>query len=345
MQGIDSGSLMPPGKPGRDSGGKADRELARGSNRGAGKEPGKAPLVKSGTAKAPAPSLRIYNLISRLPGPKNFAVRIFMFSFLGTQLPLFALLLYVVMNADLTPELLTTVSVVLIATLLGSASTIIALIAYAEPVSAISKAMQNYTTDNYEPDLPEGYNDEIGELMANTQGALKKLHGMIHSMHELSIRDELTGLYNRRFFVEQAEQLLSRAHRYGEPLTLIFIDMDNFKQVNDQFSHLVGDQTLRQVAELMSDTARGSDLTARLGGDEFVIVFPNTPLSRAKNLCERLRANVEKYDWAPMLQGMVPTMSIGVAEAQKGDTVEVLIDRADANLHKAKKEGRNQVIE
>jgi diguanylate cyclase (GGDEF)-like protein len=233
----------------------------------------------------------------------------------------------------------------LIAALLGSASTVIALIAYAEPVSAISKAMQSYTSENFEPDLPEGYNDEIGELMANTQGALKKLHSMIHSMHELSIRDELTGLYNRRFFVEQAEQLLSRAHRYGEPLTLIFIDMDNFKQVNDQFSHLVGDQTLRQVADLMSDTARGSDLTARLGGDEFVIVFPNTPLSRAKNLCERLRTNVEKFDWAPLLQGMVPTMSIGVAEAQKGDTVEQLIDRADANLHKAKKEGRNQVIE
>jgi GGDEF domain-containing protein len=78
---------------------------------------------------------------------------------------------------------------------------------------AISKAMQNYTAEDYEPDLPEGYNDEIGELMANTQGALKKLHGMIHSMHELSIRDELTGLYNRRFFVEQAEQFLGKIRR------------------------------------------------------------------------------------------------------------------------------------
>jgi diguanylate cyclase (GGDEF)-like protein len=268
-----------------------------------------------------------------------------MFSFIGTQLPMFALMVYVVMNAELDADVLSIISTVLIAVLLGSVSTVIALIAYGEPVGAISRAMQNYTTENYEPDLPEGYNDEIGELMANTQGALKKLHSMIHSMHELSIRDELTGLYNRRFFVEQAEQLLSRAHRYGEPLTLIFIDMDNFKQINDHFSHLVGDQTLRQVADLMSDTARGSDLTARLGGDEFVIVFPNTPISRATHLCERLRANVEKFDWTPLLGSMVPTMSIGVAEAQKDDNVEMLIDRADANLHKAKKEGRNQVIE
>lgn len=324
MQGVDSGSVMPSGKPG-----------------------GKAATPTGVASDQPArpSSLRIYNLLAKLPGPKNFAVRIFMFSFIGTQLPLFALLLYVVMNVEMTAEVLTTVSIVLIAALLGSASTVVALMAYAEPVGAISRAMQNYGVENYEPDLPEGYNDEIGELMANTQGALKKLHSMIHSMHELSIRDELTGLYNRRFFVEQAEQLLARAHRYGEPLTLIFIDMDNFKQVNDHFSHLVGDQTLRQVAELMSDTARGSDLTARLGGDEFVIVFPNTPITRAKHLCERLRANLEKYDWTPLLGNMVPTMSIGVAEAQKDDNVEILIDRADANLHKAKKEGRNQVIE
>lgn len=331
MQGIDSGSVMPSGKPGAPPGGAA------GSTKPV------APNPVPGDRK-PA-SLRIYNIISRLPGPKNFAVRIFMFSFIGTQVPLFALLLYVLMNVELTAEVLTTFSIVLITGLLGSATTVIALIAYAEPVGAISRAMQNYTEANFEPNLPEGHNDEIGELMANTQGALKKLHSMIHSMHELSIRDELTGLYNRRFFVEQAEQLLSRASRYSEPLTLIFIDMDHFKQVNDQFSHLIGDETLRQVANLMSDTARGSDLTARLGGDEFVIVFPNTPLSRAMHLCERLRNNIAKYNWSPLLQNMVPTVSIGVAEALKDDTVEILIDRADANLHKAKKEGRNQVIE
>lgn len=322
MQGIDSGPVSPPEK--------ASAAARSGS-----------PARRGET-----PSLRLYNLLAKFPGPKNFAVRIFMFSFVGTQLPLFALLLYVLMNVELTAEVLTTFSIVLIAALLGSASTVIALLAYSEPVGAISRAMQNYSAENYEPNLPEGYNDEIGELMANTQGALKKLHSMIHSMHELSIRDELTGLYNRRFFVEQADQLLSRAHRYGEPLTLIFIDMDNFKQVNDHFSHTVGDQTLQKVAELMSDTARGSDLTARLGGDEFVVVFPNTPISRAKHLCERLRAKLESYDWTPLLGGsMVPTMSIGVAEAQKDDTVEMLIDRADANLHKAKLEGRNQVIE
>lgn len=327
MQGIDSGPVSPPEK--------ASAAARPDSPARSGKEEGEE-----------GPSLRLYNLLAKLPGPRNFAVRIFMFSFVGTQLPLFALLLYVLMNVELTAEVLTTFSIVLIAALLGSVSTVIALLAYAEPVGVISRAMQNYSVANFEPNLPENYNDEIGELMANTQGALKKLHSMIHSMHELSIRDELTGLYNRRFFVEQAEQLLLRANRYGEPLTLIFIDMDNFKQVNDHFSHTIGDQTLQKVAELMSDTARGSDLTARLGGDEFVVVFPNTPLSRAMHLCERLRAQMQNHDWTPLLGNvMVPTMSIGVAEAQKDDTVDMLLDRADANLHKAKQEGRNQIIE
>src|SRR5690606_32725087 len=109
----------------------------------------------------------------------------------------------------------------------------------AEPVAAIGRAIQRVSSEGREPNLPDGYNDEIGELMANTQGALKKLHSMLHNMHELSIRDELTGIYNRRFLMEQADHLMKRAARYEEPMTVIFIDIDNFKQINDQFSHLV----------------------------------------------------------------------------------------------------------
>lgn len=288
-------------------------------------------------------SLPLYNLVSRMPGPRSFAVRIFMLSFIGTQLPMFLLLLYVVMNVELTAEILTTVSIVLITALLGSASTVIALIAYAEPVNAISKAVQNFANANHEPDLPDTYNDEIGELMANTQGALKKLHSMLHNMHELSIRDELTGLYNRRFFSEQAEMLLIRAKRYEEPLTLIFIDIDNFKTINDQFSHQVGDHALRQIANIMTETARGSDLTARLGGDEFVIVLPNTALIRARQISERLRNSMESHDWSSLLPGASITISIGMAEAHEYDTIDKLMDRADSNLFKAKKGGRNQI--
>lgn len=304
---------------------------------------GQADVQGSGSAPVKTQKLPLYNLVSRLPGPRSFAVRIFMLSFVSTQLPMFLLLLYVVLNVELNAEILTTVSIVLITALLGSASTVLALIAYAEPVNAISKAVQNFAHANHEPDLPETYNDEIGELMANTQGALKKLHSMLHNMHELSIRDELTGLYNRRFFSEQADLLLIRATRYEEPLTLIFIDIDDFKSINDRYSHQVGDHALRQIAQIMTETARGSDLTARLGGDEFVIMLPNTPLLKARQISERLRNSMERHDWSSLIPGASITVSIGMAEAQQYDTIEKLMDRADANLFRAKKGGRNQI--
>ncbi|MES2604182.1 MAG: GGDEF domain-containing protein [Pseudomonadota bacterium] len=287
--------------------------------------------------------LPLYNLVAKIPGPKNFAVKIFMFSFLGTQLPMFALLLYVVMSVEMNSEILTTVTIVLITALLGSASTVMALIAYTEPVNAVRKALQNFTLQDTAPDLPVGQNDEIGELMNNTQGALKKLHNMLHNMHEMSIRDELTGLYNRRFFTQQADLLLIRAARYEEPIAVIYVDIDHFKTVNDKFSHQVGDHALRQVGNILSDSARGSDLTARIGGDEFVIVFPNTTAAKALQLGERVRQNLSSHDWSALLPDLNITISMGVAEAVSGDTLEQLLARADENLHKAKEGGRDQI--
>lgn len=302
-----------------------------------------APAVAAQSPEKLQIKLPLYNLVAKIPGPKNFAVKIFLFSFIGTQMPMFALLLYVVMNVEMNAEILTTVTIVLITALLGSASTVMALIAYTEPVNAVRKALQNFTTQDAAPDLPQGANDEIGELMNNTQGALKKLHSMLHNMHEMSIRDELTGLYNRRFFTQQADLLLIRAARYEEPIALVYVDIDHFKDVNDKFSHQVGDHALRQIGNILSDSARGSDLTARIGGDEFVIVFPNTTAAKARTLGERLRQNLLSHDWSALLPGFNVTVSMGVAEAMSGDTLEQLLARADQNLYKAKEGGRDQV--
>lgn len=287
--------------------------------------------------------LPLYNLVAKIPGPRNFAIKIFLFSFIGTQLPMFALLIYVLMSVELNAEILTTVSIVLITALLGSASTIMALIAYTEPVTAVRKALQNFAQQDMVPNLPQGGSDEIGELMNNTQGALKKLHSMLHNMHEMSIRDELTGLYNRRFFTEQSDLLLIRAIRYEEPLSVVYVDIDHFKNINDRFSHQVGDHALRQIGNILADSARGSDLTARIGGDEFVIVFPNTSVAKARLLGERLRHNLASHDWEALLPGHKITASMGVAEAAPGDTLDQLLARADQLLYKAKDGGRDQV--
>lgn len=245
-----------------------------------------------------AKQMPLYDLISRLPGPRNFALKIFLFSFITTQLPMFLLLLYVALNVEMTTEMIATISFVLIAAILGCVST--------------------------------------------TQGALKKLHSMLHNMHELSIRDELTGLYNRRFFSDQADMLVIRAIRYEEPLALVYIDVDDFKAVNDRFTHLVGDHALRQLASILTSTARGSDLIARLGGDEFVWILPNTTATRARQICDRLQTNLQEHDWTSLLEDLPLTVSIGIAEVEDLDTLEKLMGRADSNLFKAKKSGRGQ---
>jgi len=175
--------------------------------------------------------------------------------------------------------------------------------------------------------------------MNNTQGALKKLHSMLHNMHEMSIRDKLTGLYNRRFFSEQADLLLIRATRYEEPLSVVHVDIVHFKDVNDKFSHQVGDHALRQIGNILSDSARGSDLTARIGGDEFVTVFPNTPVAKARQLGERLLHNLASHDWEALLPGQKITVSVGVAEAVSGDTLDQLLARADQFLYNSKTGG------
>ena len=295
--------------------------------------------------KKPPVELPRYRFLSKLPGPNNFAYRAFLLSFLCTQLPILLVLVYVILNVEMTADMLTIVSIVLITALLGAASTLVVLMVYNEPLEALSRAVKEYDAEDFVSSLPEVTGtDEIGQLMANTQGALKKLHGILYSMHEQSIRDEMTGLYNRRFFVEQAEMMLARAIRFEEPLSLIFIDIDRFKEINDNFSHRVGDQTIKVIAELITSSSRSTDLASRLGGDEFVIVYPKTSLKQAVRLCERLRNAVESYDWSTLLPGDRITLSMGVAKSMEMDMIEAMMDRADANLRQAKHQGGNQVV-
>ena len=150
-------------------------------------------------------------------------------------------------------------------------------------------------------------------------------------------RDTLTGIGNRRAFDRSLAALLERS---GARCTLALIDCDHFKEVNDRASHLAGDRVLRRVANVLKAASRRTDLAARFGGDEFAIVFADATLDDAKSVCERIRSVVEHHadDGAPPV-----TVSIGLAEAVAGDSVETLLKRADAALYRAKGEGRNRV--
>lgn len=156
----------------------------------------------------------------------------------------------------------------------------------------------------------------------------------------MSITDLLTGVYNRRFLQETVLKELYRSERHGDPFSLIMLDLDHFKRINDSYGHEAGDQVLRHVVALMQKRIRSSDCLARWGGEEFMLLLPNTPLASATALAETLRLDLREAEVSGV--GVV-SASFGVTAVQPGDTVERLEQRADALMYAAKQAGRNCV--
>lgn len=155
-------------------------------------------------------------------------------------------------------------------------------------------------------------------------------------MERLSLEDDLTGIANRRCLEARLSSLMGDVGHEGPPLCLALIDLNDFKQVNDTHSHATGDEVLRAVAQTIRAAVRESDLAARFGGDEFVVLFPHTPIEVARQVCDRIQALVAQLRWDVAAPGLSVGASIGVAQAQPGDTAAALVRRADAGMFSAK---------
>jgi diguanylate cyclase (GGDEF)-like protein len=156
-----------------------------------------------------------------------------------------------------------------------------------------------------------------------------------------SLSDSLTGVANRRAFDQHLEAEIDRVSRFQYPLSLLMIDIDRFKQINDVFGHPAGDQVIRRVAELIGHSARTTDFVARIGGDEFAVILPETDGREAKVIGERCRAAIERARW-PRAQARI---SVGVGQLGPGaSSASELIAAADQSLMRAKHEGRNLVV-
>jgi two-component system cell cycle response regulator len=164
---------------------------------------------------------------------------------------------------------------------------------------------------------------------------------------ELAVTDTLTGLHNRRFMTSQAGALVQRASEGGEPVSALLVDIDHFKRINDTFGHDVGDEVLKEFALRLATNVRGVDLACRYGGEEFVVIMPDTALSDALRIAERLRLHVAGTPFrAPGLESPLSvTISVGVACTDGAyDSPEALLKRADEAVYEAKAHGRNQVV-
>ena len=174
--------------------------------------------------------------------------------------------------------------------------------------------------------------------------ALARQESLVAELAELSLRDPLTGLYNRRHADHELPRLVAASQRHGRPLAMAMADLDRFKLVNDQHSYSVGDEVLRRFAQIVQSTARGADVITRYGGEEFLIVMPETTLEQAHVLCERLRQEVERHPWFEVAPDLRQTVSIGISDTVRYDGLVTLVAAADAALHAAKRHGRNRVV-
>jgi diguanylate cyclase len=190
-------------------------------------------------------------------------------------------------------------------------------------------------------------NHALEQRLGAAKEEINQLHENLEVVRTESLTDPLTGLANRKHFDERLTRTLAEAAERSEPLSLVMTDIDHFKAFNDTWGHLTGDQVLRLVAMSVKQNVKGQDIAARYGGEEFAIILPNTVLRSALNVADHIRRAVMSKELMKRSTGQNlgrVTISLGVATARKGDTMQSLIDRADACLYAAKRNGRNRVI-
>ncbi|MCB1189088.1 MAG: diguanylate cyclase [Leptospiraceae bacterium] len=182
------------------------------------------------------------------------------------------------------------------------------------------------------------------ELTTTIRMALKK-HEETMKMEQLATTDSLTGIMNRRFFLQAIDKEIERTQRYGNRFSLIILDIDHFKKVNDTYGHSAGDEVIVSITQIVNKNLRKVDIFARYGGEEFIICLPETDYPNAMNVAERIRQNIED-NFIPYDDKKIScTVSIGVTNFhENGDTYDKIFQRADAALYLAKNQGRNQVV-
>ena len=197
-----------------------------------------------------------------------------------------------------------------------------------------ARALRHYAEEN-------GITTQMGNLLHEVKTANKKLATANEQIRQIARTDELTGLASRRYFLQRLKEEMAHAERHGHPLTLVSLDVDDFKAVNDQFGHAAGDAVLRKVGEVLLELCRTSDIPSRQGGEELSIVLPDTDIQSGLLFAERVRLHIRQNS---ALDGeRVVTASIGVAEYEPAENLDSFLRRVDEAMYTAKKDGKDKV--
>jgi diguanylate cyclase (GGDEF)-like protein len=183
----------------------------------------------------------------------------------------------------------------------------------------------------------------VGKQIQNLRQLLRATRYQLEHYEEKSARDELTGLFNRRQLQTELEQAKLQADTSSVPFSICLIDIDRFKEINDNNGHLAGDTILKEFAKTARDSIRDTDVLGRYGGDEFMQILPDTDIKGAVMHAERLRVYAHFLDFQKVLAQRHISLSIGIAQYRSGEKITDLISRADSALYRAKQRGRNRV--
>lgn len=209
------------------------------------------------------------------------------------------------------------------------------------PLDRLTRGAAQVAGGDLAVDLPVVGGGELGYVTEVFNDMVARLRDGRRELERLSITDDLTGLYNRRYVMEALANEARRSRRLEHPFTLLMLDVDHFKEYNDAYGHLAGDAALARVAAILKESTRDVDCAARYGGEEFVVVLPETEAQGATESAQRIQARLTRDD----LVGGKLTLSVGVAQfPADGESPEELLAGADAALYQAKREGRNRVL-
>ncbi len=189
-------------------------------------------------------------------------------------------------------------------------------------------------------------NNQIHENIIGSQQTIRKLQKKMEEVADMATIDELTGLYNRRALFSRLQEEINRAERYRQHFSILLLDIDDFKKVNDTYGHPVGDGILHGFGEFLRHSLRDSDFPARFGGEEFICLLPSTDTLQAVKVGEKIRSFLNQNTLCSQKSGLSLkiTVSIGIATYKPGDNIDDLIQRADNALYQAKHQGKNRIV-
>ncbi len=266
-------------------------------------------------------------------------------AFVGIQVPLITLILYsVYSNPQGTESTIRILVSTVIASVLGTAFTLYVLYYLLAPVSLASRKLREYITDKKMPELPTYYKDGAGQLMSDVQYTVSHIDKLIRSLEKTSNTDYLTGIYNRYSAETRLKEDIARSSRGEHTMSLVLVDLDDFKKINDKYGHDIGDFCLKHVVNIIKSNIREGDWLARWGGDEIMLLLPDADELYASNVLERITMSLEENS-IPTADGPIRlTISVGVSEYKSEYDFERYYRKVDTALLEAKRRGKGQIV-